>query len=296
MLFAELPFVGKSMVHSIPQAEMPIRLITIPVSHYCEKIRWALTRSHIPFVEERHMPPFHRFATRNFNDRKHSIVVAETERNMSPINRFVSRVVGGQSVPVLVTTTEVLTSSEEILNWVDEIAPTSAKLYPADPEHRQQVDELVTLFDSVLAPAVRLWTYFYILTQAELVESLWCQGVPWFERQSFPIVFRWMRSNVSQMYIINTESALEAHRRICKIFSQVEDLLSDGQTYLVGNAFSAADLTFATLAAAVVMPNGYGVVFPELSQMPSRMADQIQAFRETRAGQFVLRLYAENGG
>jgi glutathione S-transferase len=290
------------MVQSILQAEIPVRLITIPVSHYCEKIRWALKRSQIPFVEERHMPPFHRFATRKFNDRKNSIVIAENERNMSPINRFVSRVVGGQSVPVLVTATEVLTSSEEILKWVDAnswcgaIAPTSAKLYPADPKHRQQVDELVILFDSVLAPAVRLWTYFYILKQAELVQPLWCQGVPWFERQLFPIVFRWMRSNVSQMYIINTESALEAHQRICKIFSQIEDLLSDGQVYLVGNAFSAADLTFATLAAAVVMPNGYGVVFPELSQMSSQMADQILAFRETRAGQFVLRLYAENGG
>jgi glutathione S-transferase len=36
-----------------------LRLITIPVSHYCEKARWALTKLKLPYVEEAHMPPFH---------------------------------------------------------------------------------------------------------------------------------------------------------------------------------------------------------------------------------------------
>jgi glutathione S-transferase len=240
------------------------------------------------------MPPFHRFATRRVGNRSGSIVVAETERNMSPVNRFVSQQVGGQSVPVLFMATGVLTNSEKILEWVDAIASDRAKLYPANPEDRQQVEELVKLFDSELAPAVRLWTYFHTLDRAELVQSLWCQGVPWFERLLFPFVFRWMRSNVSQMYTINTESALEAYACICKTFKRVETLLSDGRSYLVGDRFSAADLSFATLAAAVVMPASYGVVFPELSELPSQMAVNIQEFRDTVAGKFVLRLYEEN--
>lgn len=61
-----------------------------------------------------------------------------------------------------------------------------------------------------------------------------------------------------------------------------------------GDRFSAADLTFATLAAALVMPTGYGVKFPALSELPSGMAANIQAFRETLAGKFVLRLYQEH--
>jgi glutathione S-transferase len=239
------------------------------------------------------MPPFHRFATRRVGNRSGSIVVAETERNMSLVNRFVSRQVGGQSVPVLFMAKGVLTDSEEILKWVDAIASDQAKLYPANPEDRRQVKELVKLFDSELAPAVRLWTYFHAFNRAELIQSLWCQGVPWFERLLFPVVFRWMRSNVFQMYTINTESALEAYACICKTFEIVENLLSDGRSYLVGGQFSAADLAFATLAAAVIMPTGYGVVFPELSQLPAQMAVKIQAFRETRAGKFVLRLYEE---
>jgi glutathione S-transferase len=89
------------MTRSIPAA--PVRLITIPVSHYCEKIRWALIRSQLPFVEDRHMPPFHRF--------------------------FTSRV-GGTSVPVLVTADRVLTDSADILQYIDEISLPEFKLIP----------------------------------------------------------------------------------------------------------------------------------------------------------------------
>lgn len=280
------------MVQIKPQGENPVCLITIPVSHYCEKIRWALTRSQIPFVEKRHMPPFHRFATRRVG--RQTELTTETERQLSPVNRFVSQFVGGQSVPVLITEKSILTSSKEILKYVDAIAAGRSKLYPTDHENRQQVENLVETFDSLLAPAVRQWFYFHTFNQAQLIRPLWCQGVPWFERIFFPIVFRWMRSSVFQMYTINVESTVAAHESICKIFEMVESLLVDGQTYLVGDQFSAADLTFATLAAAVVMPTGYGVKFPELSKLPPQMVANIQVFRKTIAGKFVLNLYQEH--
>jgi hypothetical protein len=57
--------------------------------------------------------------------------------------------------------------------------------------------------------------------------------------------------------------------------------------------WKAADLTFATLAAAMVMPDGYGVKFPAISQLPDQMGDRIEALRGTAAGQFVFRLYQE---
>jgi glutathione S-transferase len=116
------------MVHPIPNPSIPARLITIPVSHYCEKSRWALKRAQVTFIEERHMPPFHRFATRKIGKRSSSDPMPETERNMSPLNQFVIRYVGGQTVPVLITETVALRSSDEILNYVDAISPDALKL------------------------------------------------------------------------------------------------------------------------------------------------------------------------
>lgn len=37
----------------------PLRLITLPISHYCEKVRWALDRQGIAYREEAHAPIFH---------------------------------------------------------------------------------------------------------------------------------------------------------------------------------------------------------------------------------------------
>jgi glutathione S-transferase len=95
------------------------------------------------------------------------------------------------------------------------------------------------------------------------------------------------------MYTISEASAISAHESICKTFETVENLLAGGRNYLVGERFSAADLTFATLVAVVVIPAGYGVKLPDLSELPTSMATSIKRFRETVAGKFVFRLYQE---
>ena len=271
----------------------PIKLITIPVSHYCEKVRWALNRANIPFIEEPHMPPFHRVATRKFATRSANSSVIQSERKMSFKNQLISRIVGGQSVPVLITQLEILTDSAQILYWVDSIADDNNKLYPINPADRQQVEDFVNQFDSLLAPAVRQWFYAHTFNRPDLIKPLWCQGVPKIERMLFPVVFRWMRSNISQTYTINSNTILDVDAIISQVFQTVETKLSDGRKYLVNDRFSAADLTFATLAAAMVSPKGYGAIMPELDQLPITMANRIRELRETIAGKFVLRLYEE---
>ena len=41
----------------------PLRFVTLPISHYCEKVRWALERQGVPFIEEGHGPVLHAFST-----------------------------------------------------------------------------------------------------------------------------------------------------------------------------------------------------------------------------------------
>ena len=81
-----------------------LRLITIPISHYCEKARWALERADIPYREERHVQLIHRIAAR--------------------------RAGGGQTVPVLVTPEGTLGESEDILRWVDGRTEPERWLFP----------------------------------------------------------------------------------------------------------------------------------------------------------------------
>jgi glutathione S-transferase len=248
--------------------EVAPRLITFAISHYCEKVRWAMDRVGFSYIEECHLPLLHRLVT-------------------TPL--------GGSSVPVLVTETEILKDSADILKYLDTVAPAHLKLYPASPVLRYEVEALEAQFNCKLGDLIRQWGYFYALQNQSVMKQLWCEGVPVWEKSLFPVLFPLTRYLVHSSYNIHRESALAAYCHIQQIFNRVSDLLSDGRKYLVGDYFSAADIAFASLTAPGLMPPEYGGGgrFPELNQVPDEMVEQILILRETVAGKYALRLYQE---
>src|SRR5207248_9019436 len=106
-----------------------LRLITIPISHYCEKARWALERCGLPYREQRHVQGIHRIAAR--------------------------RAGGGQTVPVLVTAQGAIGESEQILMWADDRTPLEDRLFPSRPAAREEALALCRRFDEVLGPRGR---------------------------------------------------------------------------------------------------------------------------------------------
>ncbi|MCP6761436.1 MAG: glutathione S-transferase [Fischerella sp. CENA71] len=254
------------MKKNIESPTKPFYLITIPISHYCEKARWALDKLKITYVEKRHTPPFHLLAT----------------------NR-----VGGKTTPVLVTESGIFIDSSDILKYLDSIVSSDAKLYPTNQNQRQEIEKLEDLFNSQLGPATRRWGYFHIMNDYKIMQSRWCHGVPFFEQAFFPILFPITRSLAQRKLNINPESAAQAYDTIQSIFEQVNKLLSDGRTYLVGDKFSAADLTFATLAAPAVLPPEHPMQGVSYKELPPKLISKIKEFRKTPAGKFVLRLYRD---
>lgn len=252
-------------------AAKPLRLITISISHYCEKVRWALDKLGILYTEEPHAPLFHRLITRSSG--------------------------GNKTVPVLVTQAGTFSDSTDILQYLDTLT-SSSKLYPAEPELRRQVDKLEDLFDTQLGPATRRWAYSYLLDDRNLWLRLWRQGAPAIERALFPVVFPLVYKLLRQGYDITTTSAATSYEQIQRLFETVSTQLADGRPYLVGNRFSAADLTFAALAAPALRPKNYGpkkyrVEMFSLRDLPGKMAAQIKELRETPAGAYALRLFQE---
>jgi glutathione S-transferase len=58
----------------------PAVLITVPLSHYCEKARWGLDRLELPYREEPHAPLLHRLATRRNDGRSVPVLVHGSSR------------------------------------------------------------------------------------------------------------------------------------------------------------------------------------------------------------------------
>lgn len=251
---------------SRPGSVAPTRtLVTIPISHYCEKARWALDRAGLPYAERAHLQMFHRVAVR--------------------------RAGGGTTVPVLVCEEGVLAESAEILRYADRHLPPERSLYPEAAA--AEIAALEADFDERLGPAGRLWMYFSLRGRRDIAARYACTGVPAWQRRGFPLGYPVVARFIDRFLGVTPESAAAAEREVAATFDAVAERLADGRPYLAGERFTAADLTFAALAASVLMPPEYGVPLPQPGELPPAMAARVAELREHPAGAFALRMFRE---
>ncbi len=241
------------------------RLITIPISHYCEKARWALARAGVPYREERHVQGVHRVYAR--------------------------RAGGGNTVPVLVTPRGAIGESQEIVRWADERTPPEQRLFPAEPTACAEVETLCRRFDEVLGPRGRRLVYVHMFGQRELALRFNDVGVPAWEdrvaRHGWPL----MQRVVGRALGIAPGCEAGDEAAVFAELDAVAERLADGRPYLCGERFTAADLTFAALSAPVTAPPGYGTPLPQPELMAPATAMLVRRAREHPAGRFALMLY-----
>jgi glutathione S-transferase len=77
-------------------------------------------------------------------------------------------------------------------------------------------------------------------------------------------------------------------------FARIAQHLADGRTFLIGDRFSVADLTFAALAAPVLMPPHHPTKFPPISELTVDARAQVTKWRESPAGELGLRMYRDH--
>jgi glutathione S-transferase len=241
------------------------RLITIPISHFCEKARWALERAELEYGEERHVQGVHRIKAR--------------------------RAGGGSTVPVLVTVEGVFAESEDILRYADERIDEERRLFPADEELRDDVVTLCRELDAGLGPDGRRLMYAHMLGLKGSMLRVNNQGVPGWEARMmstlWPLVTRWGRRELG----IGPDTLRVEEQNVRRAFDAIAERLADGRPHLCGERFTAADLTFACLAAAVLVPPQYGVRLPQPDELPDHIARDIRAFREHPAGAYAMELF-----
>lgn len=99
----------------------------------------------------------------------------------------------------------------------------------------------------------------------------------------------------ARRYLDLRPATVERGRSIVrKTLDAVAQRLLDGRPYLFGDRFSAADLTFASMTAAAVLPARYGIPLPDPQSLPLPHARAwIAEVRDHLAGRYTLRLYEE---
>jgi glutathione S-transferase len=247
-------------------AETPI-LITIPISHYCEKARWALDRAGIAHEERAHLQVIHWVP--------------------------VKRAGGGKTAPVLVLGDRVLADSADIVEEASRLAPPGRELFPADPEAAAETRALLREFDERLGPEGRRWMYFCLRGRRDIAVAYACTGVPTWQRRGLPLAYPFVSRIIDRYLDITPESAAQSEAEVRAVFDSVAERLSDGRPYLCGERFSAADLTFAWLAAAVLMPPECGVPLPQPDELPASMSAKVRELRAHPAGAHALKMFRQ---
>ncbi len=117
------------------------------------------------------------------------------------------------------------------------------------------------------------------------------QGVPAWEGRTmsalWPLVTRWGRRDLG----IDDDTVRVDEGNVRRAFDAVAERRADGRPHLCGERFTAADLTFAALAAAVIVPPEYGVRLPQPDELPEHIGRMVREFREHPAGAYAMELF-----
>ncbi|MEA2423365.1 MAG: glutathione S-transferase, partial [Thermoleophilaceae bacterium] len=159
-------------------------LVTIPISHYCEKARWALEWAGVPYRERAHLQVLHWVAAR--------------------------RAGGGRTVPVLVCGGRVWSDSSDIVDYADSRAPEHRKLFPEDAAEAAGARTLEREFDERLGPHGRRWMYHGIRRRRDLVLRYGPTGVPAWQRRALPLAWPVAARVIDRYLDITPESAAES--------------------------------------------------------------------------------------
>jgi glutathione S-transferase len=241
------------------------RLITIPISHYCEKARWALDRAGMAYREERHIQGIHRLAAR--------------------------RAGGGDTVPVLVTPDGTLGESEEIISWVDRHLEADDRLFPVETGEREEVLRLSRRFDGDLGVHGRRLVYVHMMGARKLALAYNNQGVPRWEDLLLRSAWPAMSGFVARELGIRPGIETADEGIVWREFDFAAEQLAQNGPFLIGERFTAADLTFAALSAPVIVPPAYGVELPQPEAQPPALAALVTRAREHPAGRYALMLF-----
>jgi glutathione S-transferase len=217
----------------------------IEVSHYNEKARWALDYKGVPHRRRAPMPGI-----------LHPVVALAKTRKVT--------------FPILDLDGESIGDSTRIIETLERRYP-DPPLYPSDPDERRRALELEDYFDEQVAPHVRRLLFWEMSRDRERsADGLRTLGAP---VPPGPLAAPTV-ALVARRYGGNAESMEDARAHAVAGFERV--VAETGPSgYLVGDTFTVADLTAASILYHLAEPPEYQYVIPEFPPSVREFRDSL---------------------
>lgn len=231
----------------------------ITISPYSEKARWALDHKSIPYRTRAPLPGAH-------------IAVALSLTRGSHY-----------TLPVIDVDGERIGDSTAIIAALEERHP-EPPLYPRAQADRRRALALEEWFDEELGPYVRRFVFHELVRDSECFAEVGAQTAPGAFRLMGPVGRGCARALIGLRYGAHGDAAAERSlEKIMAGFDRLEAELGTGD-YLVGRAFSVADLTAAALLYPLVRPPE---AYVTIDRMPARVEQLRTQLRGRRGFRWV---------
>jgi glutathione S-transferase len=245
--------------------DMPL-LWHIPLSHFSEKARWALDYKRIAHHRQVLGPDY--------------LIRAW-------------RATGRGTLPILFLDARAIGDSTHIIAALEERYPESP-LYPGDATARQRALALEDYFDEQLGPALRAAIVTPLFRHdPDVALRVLTTGMPDKAYQTlrplgriFPTYYRF-RHRIR-------DARLAADRATVNTALDRIEQERQGRAYLVGDAFTVADLTAAAMLGALLQPPG--IQYPLRVALPPYLQDYRAALLQHPAAQWAVGIYRLHRG
>jgi len=258
-----------------------IRLISIPLSHYCEKVRWGLdlieSNPTNPFyyTEDGHPPVLASF---------HTVPASRGEASMTPMVTF-RHSTDKNATQCLFDSTKILKHFCSFLYRREE------------PSLSQQIETLEDFLDQNLGAPVRCLVYHAnfsipkyhpsiikaVTLHTSIIETILFQKL-------FP---KPLMYGMKKAMNIDDDTAKASADAVTSIFHDISQRLDKdgGQEYILGTqaGFTAVDLTFASLTAPLLLPKELAAFYSE--EGPPSLSKLREDLLQTSAGRHAIRTY-----
>ena len=226
-----------------------ITLYQFPISHYCEKIRWALDYKNISYQIKNLLP---------------GLYISKT-RKIAP----------DTCVPILVHDDRVIQGSDSIITYLDETFAEQS-LTPATDQLKNEALEWEQYVDREVGIHVRRCCYHVLLEHPDIVIPFFTYQGPWYGGLYIRFAYPKLKKAMRKYLNINEESEQRSRDRLGNAIDKLYGHLQQN-AFLVGDQFSRADLSAASLLAPLCMPEKYGLNWPD--QLPPEFETLVNGFQ-----------------
>ncbi|MGB5267000.1 MAG: glutathione S-transferase family protein [Polyangiales bacterium] len=230
-------------------AEASTTLNTFALSHFCENARWALDYKGVSYTETSWAPMLHMLRTWRL------------PKTYTPVLNIDGR---------------VIQESAAICAYLEERFP-EPELVPA--EHREEVLRLADEARS-LGPHVRRMVYLALGEDPKLLEKAWALNLGSTEARIQRLVFPASRRLAFKALRVNPEETARSEKIVRGFLEERDASFRDPSRFLVGDTFTLADLTTASILSPLARPAEHPF-YPRMAygEAGDRWVEQMQGYR-----------------